>query len=138
MKKILLLLVVASFFTACQVSTTSIDNVQSCPKTDFDADANACKLDTTVFATDTDEIYVTADVSGAPDGTQVTFAWKYITDPTNIDSVILTLEDSENTVNSSLEKPTNGWPAGDYEIDITTNWDNVEPIAKKFTVEVAE
>jgi hypothetical protein len=67
----------------------------------------------------------------------VTFIWKYTENETVIIDKV-TLNSSDIGVNlelySNLSKPYNGWPIGNYEIEILVSGDNNDPVVKHFEV----
>lgn len=125
------MIAIAFMLTACNISTANLTNVMSCESaTDI-----LCEEDITTFATDTPEIYVTAVLNNAPEGTLTTFSWRYVTDDFHIDSITLESIETTTTLQSSLNMPEEGWPVGEYEVVLSINTDNSEPIHKKFFVE---
>jgi hypothetical protein len=77
----------------------------------------------TTFSSDTARIYVSADLADeVKAGSKVTVSWIAVDTngvaPANykIDEVDLDINMIENHVDSSISKPNNGWPAGDYNV----------------------
>ena len=131
MKKLIPTLAVITLLTGCYVSTANLTDVMSCTEiTD-----NLCTEDITSFSPDTPEIYVSAILNNAPEGTLTTFSWRYLEDNYDIDSITLESIDTTTTLQSSLSIPDNGWPLGEYEVILSLESDNSEPISKKFIVE---
>lgn len=94
-----------------------------------------CTEDQTEFARDTEELFVTIELKNAPEeGTEITFTWRYLDE--DIDSI--SFEPGLNTgiIFSNLPMPSfnGGWPAGTYQVTISLNSDNSDPIIKEFTV----
>ncbi len=131
MSKLIPSIIAAAFLlTACNISTANLTDVMSCTN----APDILCEEDISIFATDTPEIYVTAILNNAPEGTLTTFSWRYITDDFHIDSITLESLETTTTLQSSLNMPDEGWPVGEYEVVLSINTDNSEPVHKKFSV----
>jgi len=134
--KILSLLLVAScvfiMASSCEVSTANLTDVKMCEMPDGDL----CAEDQAVFAPDLPEIYVTAVLNNAPEGTQVTFYWRYLDeDPVvEIDSVVVDIEETTSSLYSALTAPPAGWPTGNYEVELKVSADNVDPVKKQFEI----
>ena len=99
---------------------------------------NVCPAEQSVFARDTAEIFVTANLNGAAAGTKIDFAWRYVDGNQDIDTVTLTAAKAGNSaLQASLPRPTfeGGWPAGNYEIRIQVqNHPEISAIKKAFSV----
>ena len=123
-----------AIFNSCNFSTANISDVKMCTSiTD-----NQCSTDKPVFNTNTPEIFVSCHLNNAPNDTEVEFAWFYLEqDRIPIDAVVLNSGDNIGTLNlnSSLSRPNNGWPTGDYEIIITILDTEKEPMVKQFWVQ---
>lgn len=136
MKKIISILFVVAFLglTSCNFDSSNITDVKMCTA----LNDNQCDMDKPVFDAYTPTIYVSAHLNNAPTDTQVSFGWFYLGDDRIlIDTVTLSSGDNIGTLNlqSGLSKPTNGWPAGDYEVVITIIGTEKEPIVKQFWVQ---
>ncbi len=97
-----------------------------------------CAHDNPNFNTETPEIYVSCQLKNAPPETQVEFTWYYLGQrKIKIDAVTLSSGDLTGTLNmySSLSKPNNGWPVGEYEVVIAIVGTEKEPVVKKFSVQ---
>ncbi|MCB9016173.1 MAG: hypothetical protein H6541_10295 [Lentimicrobiaceae bacterium] len=138
MKKATILLLIALgiivTLNSCNVSTANIADVKVCESvTD-----NQCPQDNPMFGTSTPVIYCSIVVKNAPAETPVTFTWYYQGDSRiKIDAVTINTPDGGTTFNmqSSLNIPNNGWPAGVYEVEIALGTDNSEPVVKSFVIE---
>jgi hypothetical protein len=137
MKKVISLFASLSlvlFITACSLTTANIDDVKVCTSiTD-----NQCLADNSLFTTNTPEIYISCHLNNAPENTEVEFAWFYLgQEKMAIDAVKLSSGSNIGTLNlqSSLSKPTNGWPQGDYEVVLSIVGFDIDPIVKKFSVQ---
>jgi len=98
-------------------TTASLSEVTMCQG----VDENWQPVDATdVFAVDTPEIFCSAKLSHAPDGTEVSAEWIYIEgemeDLSNylIDTWSATA--GSGYLYASLTRPDNGWPKGDYQV----------------------
>jgi len=128
-----LLVLLAIGLSACSfsVSTANLSNI----KTGLKVKGSEVVKEVTVFSPDAPEIFVSASLNNAPDGTKLTFTWRYLEGKgQDIDSVTLVTENGQNIAKSSLSKPTQGWPTGDYEVVLKLGTDNSKPIHKKFKV----
>ena len=136
MKKIIPLLAlfgVLSIFNSCNFSTANISDVKMC----ISIADNQCQADKPVFDTNTPEIFVSCHLNNAPNDTDVEFAWFYLgQERIPIDAVVLNSGEIMGTLNlnSSLSKPNNGWPKGDYEIVISILGTEKDPIVKQFWI----
>lgn len=129
------LIVLALSSCSFNVSTANLSGVKVCTA----LKDGVCAKDQATFAPDTPEIFVSTLLSNAPDGTKLTFSWKYLEGKgVDIDSVEVETKNGENTAQSSLSKPTQGWPAGRYEVVLKLGTDNSEPFHKKFQVAPAQ
>jgi len=117
----------------CNFSTANINDVKMCTS----VNDNQCASDNSVFSQGTAEIFVSCHLNNAPNDTDVEFAWFYYgQEKVAIDAVKLNSGDNIGTINlqSSLSRPNNGWPIGEYEIVITILETEKDPIIKKFSV----
>jgi hypothetical protein len=95
-----------------------------------------------IFTTDTPKVHALFKTKGAQKGDKLRGVW--IADDvgdaapanTKIDETSLTLEGDTDDGDFSCSKPTKGWPAGKYHVDIYAN-DKLST-AVKFTIEAAE
>ncbi|RJQ44529.1 MAG: hypothetical protein C4534_06340 [Gaiellales bacterium] len=96
-----------------------------------------CPANKDTFATDTPIIYLSGAIAEVPVGTEIEIVWRYLGgeagDEQDIDSVVLTADDTPNVFFSNLEAPTDGWPTGDYEVVI--NLDGKKEASVEFSVE---
>ena len=94
------------------------------------------------FAADTPKVFALFKTKGAQNGDKLRGVW--IADDvgdaapanTKIDETTLTLEGDTDDGEFSCSKPTKGWPAGKYHVDIYAN-DKLATTVK-FTIEAAE
>lgn len=132
MKKISMLFAMILMVASCSVSTANITDVKMCLSLQDDL----CQDDVAVFENTVPEIYVSAILNNAPEGTKVFFTWNYLEDGTlEIASVDVVTEETTSNLHSYLTIPDNGWPQGKYEVVIKVDADNVDPIHKEFSVQ---
>ena len=128
--------------TACsfKVSTATLENIKMCEK--LENKNQTCASDTAQFDTTTPQIFATADLKYAPEGTKVKIDWKYLggdtVKATDIASVDLVTKSDTNIVFSNLNAPPNGFPEGNYEVVISLGTDNSKPISKQFSVSTSQ
>jgi len=120
----------------CSVTTANLQNVYMCPK----MEDSQCLSDQTEFAKDTPELFVTALLQNALEGTTVNYSWYYLgangdEEPYEIDTVEWVRKDNDaQEVYGSLSIPEKGWPVGKYKVVLKVVADNVEPITKEFLI----
>lgn len=91
----------------------------------FTGDADS-KLAKEEFATDTPKIFLHVQLQDVANDTKLSAAWiaeKTDAAPANykIDSTELTANEGMDEATFTLSKPTAGWPAGDYRVDLSVN-----------------
>ena len=89
-----------------------------------------------VFGATTPKIYVTAEIDGVTTATKLTSKWiaeKTKVAPPNyeIDTADVTASPMMNEAVFSLSKPDQGWPAGDYRVDLLINGKLAEAVRFK-------
>lgn len=139
MKRILILMLAglaAVTLTACEVSTAKLTDVRMCDKATSEG---ACETDMSTFKPDTKEIFLSAQLENAPSDTRVTATWIYrggeAGEREEIDTVsVTTTESGTMPYYSSMPISSGEWPRGDYEVMLTLETDNSEPVQKQFTV----
>ncbi|HUT21830.1 MAG TPA: hypothetical protein VMX18_00295 [Candidatus Bipolaricaulota bacterium] len=103
-----------------------------------DREGLLCTRDLASFYADTDVIYATAILANVPSGTKATGTWYYF-DPeqgvTTIGSYILESEEINSDLAYSLSKPTNGWPAGNYQVEIAVDGYPDITVYKDFSIQ---
>lgn len=126
-------------FNSCKfsISTANIAEVKLC--SGMDNKKLQCPGDTKKFSKSTPQIFATCFLNNAPKTTKVTFSWYYTNgERVLIDEVSALAGDmgtgSHFNLYSNLNSPKRGWPAGDYEIVISLNSDNSEPVVRKFSI----
>lgn len=135
--KYLLLIIVALIVLAIvfdvDLNSAHIENVKVCTQ----ISGNLCDADQTFFQSNSPQIVVSCELKNPPTETKVEFTWNYLSNGiTKIDAVTLNSGDNIGTVemNSTLNRPNNGWPQGDYEVVIKILETDKEPAIKKFYV----
>lgn len=132
--KMLILTLLFISFQSCEfnVSTANISDVQICTEISDDA----CTDNNKTFPLNANEIYTTAKLNNAPEGTKLTISWQYDNSGQwfEIDKVNLVYTNGKDKISSSLSSPTNGWPKGKYRVVYTLESDNSEPITKEFSI----
>ena len=122
--------------SSCEYSVTTahIENPRMCSR----LTGELCEENKTVFSSDEEFIYISCNLNNAPDNTIVTFLWKYIgeVDTIIIDEVSLNSSDKGVNLNlsSNLSRPYNGWPQGNYEVEIIIEDSQKDPVFHKFEV----
>ncbi len=89
------------------------------------------------FNMNTPEIFVTFGLSNVPVGDKIKGAWvceesKEAPPNYEIDAATIVIGPGVNNGNFSLTKPTKGWPAGKYRVDLY--WNDKVAESVKFTV----
>jgi len=133
---IVVLLLLAISFTACEVTTASLSEATMCQSVDND---DMRPIDATdIFTTDTPEIFCSVKLSSAPPDTEVKAEWIYVQgeleDTGNylIDDYSVTAEGTLY-LGFSLTKPEAGWPKGEYKVILYV--DGKEKLSVPFTVQ---
>ena len=122
------------YLSNCNISTANISDVKMCET----IEGFQCPEDNPVFGTDASQFYCSCVLNNAPEGTQLNFAWYYLEgEKVLIDEVTVEADGTSSTYNmqSSLSRPDNGWPTGNYEVVLELDTDNSQPITKSFKVE---
>lgn len=117
----------------CSVSTANIQDVKICTS----LNGNLCNQDSPTIGDTSPTIFVSCLLKNSVSATKVKFTWIYYGDTKiKIDDVTLDTGELTGTVelNSYLSRPTNGWPKGVYEVEITVLTDNAKPVVKQFTI----
>lgn len=128
-------LMASIILTSCEfeVTTAHIKDVKTCVYISGDL----CDQENSVFNPNDPQIYVSCKLRNAPENTLVTFVWTYVEgNPIVIDEITLNSSDYGINVdmNSSLSRPNNGWPKGNYEVVIKIGDNDGSPKVKTFKV----
>ena len=115
---------------ACNYSTASISDLKACAQLTNDV----CATDSATFTPDTAMIYVSGNVNNAPEGTEISIKWEYLTQPQEIKTFNYITKGNEATIYTNIPKLETGWPAGDYQVTYKIATDNSQPMIKTFSV----
>ncbi len=132
----MLVVVALVVLTGCKtnIDTIHVSKVKMCKH----INGNQCYNDRPTFSPSTPEIFVSCQVKNAPEKTRVLFSWFYYGQK-KVEITSSTVNSGKKTgvlnLQSSLSKPNNGWPVGEYEIVINIVGSAKEPAVKKFTVQ---
>ncbi len=118
---------------SCSVTTARLTEPAMASKIDPDTMEPVIKTDE--FKSDTPVIYATALLKNAPEDTKITSTWIYLEDDTEIASVDVLSTETSQAVSFSLSRPDNGFPAGQYKVELAIDGELVETL--RFTVEAA-
>jgi hypothetical protein len=130
---IIVALIVLAIVFGVDLNSAHIENAQVCTELSGDL----CGNDQMSFDANSPQIVVSCELKNPPTDTKVEFTWNYLSNGiTKIDAVTLSSGEHIGTVNmhSSLSRPNNGWPSGDYEVVIKILDTEKEPVIKKFYV----
>ncbi|MDO9510604.1 MAG: hypothetical protein Q7J34_02490 [Bacteroidales bacterium] len=131
---LIMVLLTGAVFTACNVTTANLSDIKMCEQ----LDGKLCAADQIVFTTNAAELYLSCKLNNAPAETKVKFSWFFLgEEKVFIDEVALTTDGSQTQyeLHSSLSKPNNGWPAGNYEVIITIDANEASSITKLFSIQ---
>ena len=115
---------------------TFLDNVTLCQLDD----QGDCITSIAILPVTSPGVRVKANVSTAPVGTTVEARWRYVEgswgSATDIETVSLTKDTEAITwIQSSLTKPEDGWPIGEYEVALSVIPDSPDITIKRFFVQ---
>lgn len=114
---ILITLLFFSILTGCEEKIATIDEITMTNEVDSDGK----NLDSVQSYNDRkDEFIIVTLISNAPKDTKIEFKWFYKEKNEFIDSATV-FTDGTRYVYSTLSKPNNGWPAGEYEVKVYLN-----------------
>lgn len=130
---LILVLVIALIAGGGSCSITTAHLAEAAMASEVDPETRQAVRKTSQFRPDTSVIYATALLKNAPEGTLVTAEWYYVTEKIDIAAVDIEATETNQYISFSLSRPTNGFPAGDYEV--TLYIDGEEEVKLTFTVE---
>lgn len=113
-------------------SITSARLTETAMASEVDADTQQAVSKTDEFSPDAPVIYATALLNNAPEDTLITAKWRYVTEDIDIASVDLESTETSQYISFSLSAPDNGFPVGDYEVELYIDGTLEETL--KFTV----
>jgi len=129
---IIIAIIVLAIFVG-DLNSAHIENVKVCTE----LSGESCENNQVFFQSNSPQIVVSCELKNPPTNTKVEFSWNYLSNGlTKIDAVTLSSGDHIGTLNmhSSLNRPNNGWPTGDYEVVIRILDTEKEPYVKKFSI----
>ena len=139
-KRHYLLIFIAAFIAlmvytgGCEFSSASISDGKVCTT----MNGNLCSSDNPIITGNPSDIYASCNLKYAPESTDIRFSWYYYgQSKIEIDQVTINsgTNGSDLDVFSSLSRPDNGWPTGDYEVVIELMVEGKDPIVKKFQMQ---
>lgn len=91
------------------------------------------------FSANTSDIMVNAGLENVLERTRITVQWTYLDgelgQSVEIDSTVFEKTDSGIiSMYAVLSRPTNGWPQGDYEVMLSSDENNVDPVIIPFSI----
>lgn len=121
--------------TSCNMEPT-IDQVYLCNNPDYD---RICGEDMQVFdPNETDTLFLSATLNHVAKGTTLSITWYYTeTEVQEISKVSLTADEdmTDYPINTRLWPPADGWPLGDYKVELSLDAEGFKSIEKTFVVE---
>ncbi len=130
---IVALIAIIVYTGGCEFSTAKVTDAKICTS----MNGNICDSDNSVITSNPAEIYASCKLKNAPESTDIQFTWYYYGQTKfEIDNVTLNsgTNGSDLDVHSSLSRPNNGWPAGDYEVVIQVMVEGKDPLVKTFEI----
>lgn len=123
------------FFTSgCEYSSATISDAKVCTS----LNGNICNSDDVIISGNPAILYASCALKYAPENTEIKFSWYYYGQTKiEIDNVILNsgANGTDLDVFSSLSRPNNGWPSGDYEVVIQLMIQGKDPLVKQFRIQ---
>ncbi len=120
--------------SGCEYSSATISDAKICTS----LNGNICSSDDEVIQGNPATIYASCALKYAPENTEIKFSWYYYGQTKiEIDNVILNsgTNGTDLDVFSSLSRPNNGWPNGDYEVVIQLMIEGKDPLVKQFKIQ---
>lgn len=92
------------------------------------------------FSTMTRDIMVNANLDNVVEGTVIGVTWVYLDGELgrSVDIAQTSFRKTDETVTSmyaTLNQPNSGWPQGDYEVVLSSDENNVDPVRQTFSIE---
>lgn len=115
---------------SCSVTTARLTDAAMASMVDPDTLQAVSK--TNRFSPATPVIYATALLKNAPEDTLITAKWYYVTEDIDIASVDIESTETNQYISFSLSRPDNGFPVGDYEVELYIDGELSETL--KFSV----
>jgi hypothetical protein len=120
------LLIVALLLTGCSMSYTTATIIEP-GMTSAVVDGNPVDK-VKVYSREDSQLFAYGTLNNALEGTQIRFAWKYLTEPQIIHEVGVTSEGESGVYVFSTLVNDGPWPIGDYSVEIFID-DRHEPDA---------
>ncbi len=118
----------------CEFSSASISDGKVCTS----LNGSVCDSDNSTISGNPSVIYASCKLKYAPESTDIKFTWYYY-GQTKFEIDHGTLNSGTNGSNvdvySSISRPNNGWPAGEYEVVMQVMIDGKDPLIKKFEIQ---
>lgn len=126
-----------SFLSACSVSFTTASLSDPSMAKSVDSTTYEAVTKSSVFTTADPVIYCSVKLSNAPSDTEVKSQWIYVQGEADMNNYLINETpintDGTRYVAFSLEKPTAGWPKGDYVVKLLV--DGKEKLQVPFKVQ---
>ena len=134
----LAVMAITIIFPSCEEDELfpSLSDLQVCTSinSDFQCDSNASQFDTT-----TPEINASVVINDASPDNEVTFVWTFVDSDLEIDAVTYSLSNLDKSdryqIASFLSIPNNGWPTGNYQVEVFLDDVNTSSIARQFSIQ---
>ena len=97
-----------------------------------------CQSDNPNFSPSAKQVFISCTIKNISRDTNVDFSWFYNGQTKTIitsSQIVPDRHSDESLIYSSISKPINGWPIGEYEVKISIVGTDKETIVKKFTVQ---
>lgn len=113
----MILILVAVVLGSCSFTTANYSNLVI--SSGIESDYTPINV-TNKFSTNTPEIYISGKVNNAPTGTVISGQWFYMDNEPVIfiDESKYVVQDTTTSFYFSLSIPDNGWPVGEYSIQL--------------------
>jgi hypothetical protein len=112
-------------------SSTSLGKAATCKS--VDPQTEEAIEPASVFTADTPEIFCSVKLSNAPSGTEVSAEWLYLSEATGGNDLLIDswsrVTEGTRHVSTSIVKPANGWPQGNYKVVLYLNGNENQSIA---------
>ena len=122
------------FMLSCESHdiTTTISNIKVCRKIDSECAENKASFNNSVL-----QIFSTAQLHNAPEGTKISIKWFYNNEGNwyEIDRNEYTYKNHKDLIISSLKAPINGWPKGNYKVVYSLKTDDSNAVTSEFKIE---
>ncbi len=127
-------LIIFSFGCKTKSNSIIIDNIKMCSN----ITGTQCQSDNPNFSPSAKQVFISCTIKNISRDTNVDFSWFYNGQTKTIitsSQIVPDRHSDESLIYSSISKPINGWPIGEYEVKISIVGTDKETIVKKFTVQ---